>query len=89
MPDNANLANKKMILIVDDDQFMRVIFEDALTSAGFLVTTAADGESALGKFKHSLPDLVLLDLVMPKKYATSLKANTRRYSWPPARMTQR
>ena len=67
MSDRANLDKKPLILIVDDEQFMRVIFRDALTEAGFMTTTATDGISAISIFKDMQPDLVLLDLVMPMK----------------------
>jgi CheY-like chemotaxis protein len=67
MPDRANSDKKPLVLIVDDEQFMRVIFRDALAEAGFMTTTAEDGISAVNIFKDMQPDLVLLDLVMPMK----------------------
>lgn len=60
--------NKKpVILVVDDDQLMQVILKDTLTAAGFEVTTATDGISALQHFISDCPDIVLLDLIMPGK----------------------
>jgi DNA-binding response OmpR family regulator len=60
--------DKKMqVLIVDDDRFMRATFRDALESAGFETSVAADGETAIAAFVHLQPDLVLLDLIMPGK----------------------
>ena len=61
--DNAN--TRPLILIVDDDQLMRVIFRDALEKGGFRSAMASDGAEALVKFIELQPDLVLLDLVMP------------------------
>jgi diguanylate cyclase (GGDEF)-like protein/PAS domain S-box-containing protein len=62
------IANTKpLILIVDDDQFMRVIFKDTLEKGGFRTATACDGFEALARFIELQPDLVLLDLVMPKR----------------------
>ena len=58
---------KPVILVVDDDQLMRVMLRDALTAAGFGVILAADGVSALHYFASESPDLVLLDLIMPGK----------------------
>jgi diguanylate cyclase (GGDEF)-like protein/PAS domain S-box-containing protein len=55
------------ILIVDDDRFMRDTFRDALESAGFETSVAADGETAIAAFIQLQPDLVLLDLIMPGK----------------------
>ena len=65
--ESAGENDTPLILVVDDDQFMRVTLGDVLTSAGFEVTLAGDGVSALQSFTSRRPDLVLLDLVMPGK----------------------
>ncbi len=69
MTETVNLsgARKPVILVVDDDQLMRIMFRDTLTSAGFEVATAADGAAALHHFTSDRPDLVLLDLIMPER----------------------
>jgi diguanylate cyclase (GGDEF)-like protein/PAS domain S-box-containing protein len=69
MPESANenVSRKSVILVVDDDQLMRVMLRDALTAAGFVVNLAEDGASALESFTSGQQDLVLLDLVMPGK----------------------
>lgn len=54
------------ILLVEDDQTIRLTVEFALTKAGYAVTTAADGELALEYARTVEPDLVLLDLMLPK-----------------------
>jgi diguanylate cyclase (GGDEF)-like protein/PAS domain S-box-containing protein len=64
MPENG-LENKALVLIVDDDPFMRAVFRDTLEMGGFRTATAADGNEALVKFGQLRPDLVLLDLIMP------------------------
>ena len=64
---NARGNIKPVILVVDDDQFMRVMLHDALKEAGFEVTLTADGVSALHNFTSMRPDFVLLDLIMPGK----------------------
>lgn len=62
----ANVESRTpLILIVDDDKFMRLIFRKALESDGFATATASNGFEALDKFTELQPDLVLLDLVMP------------------------
>lgn len=66
-PDNVSGNIRPAILVVDDDQLMRVMLRDTLTTAGFDVTLAEDGDIALHLFTSSRPDLVLLDLVMPGK----------------------
>jgi len=58
---------KKTILVVDDEEDVRNYLTMALTDAGFRVVTAADGFEALEKVKAETPDLISLDLVMPKR----------------------
>jgi CheY-like chemotaxis protein len=59
--------SEKTVLVVDDEEEVRLFLETALTDAGFKVETAADGNEALDKVKEQKPDVVSLDLVMPKK----------------------
>lgn len=56
----------KSILLVEDDRFLRKAAEATLRRHGFIVRTAADGEEALQRVRDEVPDLVLLDLIMPK-----------------------
>ncbi len=56
----------KHILVVDDEADIRAYLSMALEDAGFEVSTAEDGVQALEKVKEINPDLVSLDLVMPK-----------------------
>ena len=53
------------VLVVDDDRNLRKIISTNLELAGFMVEAAADGREALDKIETVLPDLVLLDLMMP------------------------
>lgn len=53
------------ILVVDDDAAARSAMDMLLRSAGFVTSTAPDGEAALNKARDVLPDLVLTDLQMP------------------------
>jgi DNA-binding response OmpR family regulator len=55
----------RRILIVEDDRFLRKAAEAALRRHGFAVLTAADGEEGLRVARAEVPDLVLLDLIMP------------------------
>lgn len=57
------------ILIVDDEKQLREMLSDFLTSYGYTVILAEDGQDAIEKFKQHHPDvdLVLLDVVMPRK----------------------
>jgi len=54
------------ILLVDDSKFLRLATERALTRAGYQVSTAIDGEDALKIAREQNPDLILLDMLLPK-----------------------
>ena len=56
----------KSILLVDDSRFMRMANERALTKAGYSVVTAGDGVEALRIANTGIPDLILLDMLLPK-----------------------
>lgn len=56
----------RRVLLVEDDRFLRRAGEAALRQRGFSVRVAADGEEALQKVQAEVPDLILLDLLMPK-----------------------
>ncbi|MFO8072565.1 MAG: response regulator [Polyangia bacterium] len=58
------MSNK--ILIVDDTETMRLYERMLLTGQGYELDLAGDGVEALEKMKEDLPDLVLLDIMMPK-----------------------
>lgn len=57
----------KRILLVEDDTFTRELYEEVLKDAGFNIETAVDGEDGLSKIKIGGFDLILLDVMMPKK----------------------
>lgn len=57
----------KRILIVEDDQFLREFYQELLQSEGYAVDVAAEGEIALTKLTEGGFDLVLLDIMLPKK----------------------
>ncbi len=67
------------VLLVDDSKFLRMANEHALSRAGYMVLTAADGEEALQVAIHDLPDIILLDMMLPKlsgpEVLKALKAN--------------
>jgi DNA-binding response OmpR family regulator len=56
----------RTILVVDDEPTQREMLAEALEAEGFTIVTAADGRTALLKFRESKPDLVLLDLMLPE-----------------------
>ncbi|OUL32946.1 DNA-binding response regulator [Nostoc sp. T09] len=59
-------SHKEKILVVDDEASIRRILETRLSMIGYDVVTASDGEEALKTFRLSAPDLVVLDVMMPK-----------------------
>ena len=54
------------VLVVDDEPSFRVALEQALKNEGFVVHSAADGESAVEQFDRIHPDIVLLDVMLPQ-----------------------
>jgi two-component system, OmpR family, phosphate regulon response regulator PhoB len=67
------------ILLVEDSKFLRVATERILTKAGYQVICAGDGDEALVLAGSSLPDLIVLDMLLPKlsgpEVLRSLKKN--------------
>jgi CheY-like chemotaxis protein len=56
----------KSILLVDDSKFQRLANEGVLARAGYKIVTASDGEEALVIAHDRIPDLILLDMMLPK-----------------------
>jgi len=54
------------ILLVEDSKFLRMATERALARAGYEVSTAVDGPNALEAARREKPDLILLDMLLPK-----------------------
>src|SRR5271168_2114507 len=63
---NTGDPKDKTIMIVDDDDNIRELLEFVLKKEGFQVIQAADGEEALQKIPTGKPDLILLDLMLPR-----------------------
>jgi len=57
----------KKILLVEDDKFLLKFFAARLKEEDFEVVLAEDGEEAVRRVKEEKPDLILLDLILPKK----------------------
>lgn len=64
-------VNKK-VLIVEDDFFIRDLYELEARRVGYEVTSVADGDEAIQKAKEIIPDLLLIDLMLPKKDGISV-----------------
>lgn len=61
------MAKGQKILIVEDDSFLLGMYSTKLSLEGFEVIAAADGEKGVRQAKKAKPDLILLDLMLPKK----------------------
>jgi len=54
------------ILLIEDDKILLEMYTDKFTNEKFEVQTASDGEDGINKMKSFKPDVVLLDLIMPR-----------------------
>jgi DNA-binding response OmpR family regulator len=70
------------ILIIEDELPMRTALQDVLQGEGYRVLTAADGESGLKRALEEKPDLILLDIMMPKLDGYAVCEELRRLSNP-------
>jgi DNA-binding response OmpR family regulator len=68
------------VLIIEDELPMRTALRDVLAGEGYRVLTAADGESGLQRAIDEKPDLILLDIMMPKLDGYAVCAELRRLS---------
>jgi DNA-binding response OmpR family regulator len=62
----AGVERDRRVLIVDDEPMVCDVLERYLTRSGFITESAGDGEAAMRAFDASRPDLVLLDLMLPR-----------------------
>jgi len=58
---------KQKIVLVEDDEILSKVINEELEDAGFSVVQAFDGEEGLKLIRSKKPDLVLLDIILPKK----------------------
>lgn len=59
-------GGKEKILIIEDDRFIAKMYQTKLSIEGYTVETAENGTQGIEKIKSFLPDLVLLDIIMPE-----------------------
>ncbi|MES2709022.1 MAG: response regulator transcription factor [Verrucomicrobiota bacterium] len=75
------------VLIVEDEEIMRTGLRDTLLDAGFTAETAADGETGLRLALDGRPDLILLDIMLPKRDGLAVCRELRRHGrWCPVLM---
>lgn len=71
------MAEKKRILIVDDDSEIRELLEFDISSSGYFTDTASDGMEGLNKALNNKYDLIILDVMMPKMNGFDVCKNIR------------
>jgi DNA-binding response OmpR family regulator len=72
---------KKKILVVDDDNNLNSVLVEKLTISGFDAIGAHDGEEGLAKALEIHPDLILLDIMMPKMGGMEVLDKLRKDAW--------
>ncbi|MDR3314849.1 MAG: response regulator transcription factor, partial [Oscillospiraceae bacterium] len=77
------MANAKKILVCDDQQMIHETLREYIEDGGFTCVSAFDGAEALAKFQSEKPDLLVLDLMMPKKTGIEVCREIRRDSTVP------
>lgn len=70
-------TGKNKILIIEDDSFISDMYKLKLEAEGFQVEVAQDGQQGLEKLNKNKPDLVLLDVVMPKMDGFAVLGNIK------------
>lgn len=71
------MTASQTVLVVDDEPMVREVLAQYLTHDGFTVVEAEDGEQAVAKLDACTPDLVLLDLMLPKKHGLEVLRHAR------------
>lgn len=83
----------RKILVVDDESVIRDMVKTRLEANGYEVITAVDGQDALDKARNENPELIILDLMLPKidgyKVCGLLKSDTRHKNTPIIMFTAR
>jgi CheY-like chemotaxis protein len=74
------MNKSKRILLADDSRFLRIACERVLIKAGYEVMTASDGDEAVRIAEQQAPDLILLDMLLPKMSGPDVLRRLRRHS---------
>ena len=75
---DTNGGPSRSVMIIDDDPEQREMLQDLFTERGYDVVTAADGEEGLRLSAQHRPDLIILDLVMPRMGGLEVLAALKR-----------
>jgi two-component system KDP operon response regulator KdpE len=82
MPNNQ-IAKKPLILVVDDEPQILRVMRASLPARGYEVRTATNGQEALDEMHKEMPDLLILDLVMPEMSGLEICRRVREFSQVP------
>jgi CheY-like chemotaxis protein len=69
------------IVVVEDDKMLAEIYQISLQNEGYLVVLAHDGPSALTVIQNEMPDLILLDLMLPQMSGDEVLQHIRESEW--------
>ena len=72
------MSDQIKVLIVDDDDFLLEMYALKFKESGFLIETAQNGEEAIQKAKEVSPNVILLDVVMPRMDGLEVLRNLRK-----------
>jgi CheY-like chemotaxis protein len=75
--DEAMVAEPPVVLVVDDDDWLRTVLADLLAGEGYRTLQARDGPAGLQLARAHHPDVILLDLFLPKKSGYSVLEELR------------
>jgi two-component system, OmpR family, response regulator len=75
------MSEQKTILVVDDEEFFRGSLVDKLKASEFKVLEAGDGDDAIKAALEKHPDLILLDVIMPKTDGMTVMKKLREDDW--------
>ena len=73
--------HKSKILVVEDEEALSEVLKERFENEGFEVAVARDGEKALQIAQEKQPDLILLDIIMPKLDGLSMLKQLREFEW--------
>ncbi|MDH4330708.1 MAG: response regulator [Candidatus Moranbacteria bacterium] len=75
------MENKKIILIIEDDESLLEVLGQGVSDSGFKVLKAKNGADGLEMAVENKPDLILLDLIMPKMDGLTMLDKLREDEW--------
>jgi DNA-binding response OmpR family regulator len=77
MPVSHVVNDTRTVLVVDDDEDIRMVVSHNLEGEGFRVLTAASGDEAMAVVREEVPDLLILDIMMPVRDGYDVLAEIR------------